>query len=212
VYVTFAPTVFFRVKRAIPEMNAIRSFIAVELPKPIQQQLEGIIKQLKCPHTNALRWVPANNIHLTIKFLGDVSPNNMAMLMDMLKSEVSRQPAFSITVGGLGAYPTPKRPRVVWIGIDAPQKLAELVHLVESETNKLGYANEDRPFSPHLTLGRVSQNATPEQVHQIAEVLAGFNVGELGKAEVNEVVLFKSELRPSGAEYSPLLRVPLQKG
>jgi len=193
-------------------MNAIRSFIAIELPKPIQLQLEGIINQLKGPRTSSLRWVPANNIHLTIKFLGDVSPNNMALLMDMLKSQVSRQPAFSITIGGLGAYPTPKRPRVVWIGIDAPPKLADLVHLVESETTKLGYASEDRSFSPHLTLGRVSQNATPEQVHQVAEVLAGYQVGELGKAEVREVVLFKSELRPSGAEYAPLLRVPLQKG
>jgi 2'-5' RNA ligase len=86
-----------------------------------------------------------------------------------------------------------------------------LVRLVEAETNKLGYMSEDRSFSPHLTLGRVSQNATPEQVHQVAEVLAGFKVGELGKAEVREVVLFKSELRPSGAEYSPLLSVPLKK-
>jgi RNA 2',3'-cyclic 3'-phosphodiesterase len=193
-------------------MNAIRSFIAVELPKPIQQQLEEIINHLKSPRTLAVRWVPAHNIHLTIKFLGDVSPNNMAMLMDKLKSEVSRQPAFTITIGGIDAYPTPKRPRVVWIGIDAPPKLAELVRLVESETAKLGYASEDRPFSPHLTLGRVSQNATPEQVRQVAEVLAGFEVGELGKADVNEVVLFKSELRPSGSEYAPLLRVPLQKG
>jgi RNA 2',3'-cyclic 3'-phosphodiesterase len=192
-------------------MNAIRSFIAIELPKTIQQQLDEIISRLKSRHTSAVRWVPAHNIHLTIKFLGDVSPTNMDMLMNMLKAEVSQQPVFSISVGGLGAFPTPKRPRVLWIGIDAPAQLAGLVHLVEAETVKLGYLSEDRPFSPHLTLGRVSQNATPDQVRQIADALAAEQVGELGRAEVREVVLFKSELRPTGAEYAPLLKVPLQK-
>jgi RNA 2',3'-cyclic 3'-phosphodiesterase len=193
-------------------MNAIRSFIAIELPAAIHQQLDGIIQQLKGPRTSAVRWVPAQNIHLTIKFMGDVSPSNMAMLMNMLKAEVSQQPAFTLSVGGLGAFPTPKRLRVLCIGIDSPPQLVGLVRLVEAETVKLGYLSEDRFFSPHLTLGRVSQNATPDQVRQVADALAGLHVGELGKAEVREVVLFKSELRPSGAEYAPLLRVALKKG
>jgi len=166
---------------------------------------------VKGPRTTAVRWVPPNNIHLTIKFLGDVSPTNMEMLMKMLKLEVSQVPHFSVSVGELGAFPTLKRPRVLWIGIQAPPQLASLVHLVEAETDKLGYVNEERPFSPHLTLGRVSQNATPEQVHQVAEVLAGVQAGELGVFEVNEVVLFKSELRSTGAEYTPLLKVALIK-
>jgi 2'-5' RNA ligase len=192
-------------------MNAIRSFIAIELPKTIQAQLDAIIAQLKGPRTSTVRWVPANNIHLTIKFLGDVSPTNMDMLMKMLKAEVSQLHAFSIHVGNLGAFPTPKRPRVLWVGIEAPTQLTSLVHLVEAETVKLGYLSEDRPFSPHLTLGRVSQNATPEQVHQVAEALSGVQVGSLGTTEVGEVVLFKSDLRPSGAEYTPMLKVALQK-
>jgi 2'-5' RNA ligase len=191
-------------------MDAIRSFVAIELSRSIQQQLAAIIGKLKSPRTQAVRWVPAENIHLTIKFLGDVSPTNMDLLKNMLKVEVSRQNSFTLTVGGMGAFPTPKRPRVIWVGITAPTQLTSLVHLVEAETNKLGYASEERPFSPHLTLGRVSQNATPEQVHLVAEALAGLTVGQLGTAEVREVILFKSELRPSGAEYAPLLKVPLR--
>jgi 2'-5' RNA ligase len=194
------------------DMNAIRSFIAIELPKNIHQQLDHMISQLKSPRTSAVRWVPAHNIHLTIKFLGDVSPTNMQLLMDMLKAEVSQLQTFNIRVAGLGAYPTPKRPRVLWVGVEAPPLLTSLVHLVEAETVKLGYLSEDRAFSPHLTLGRVSQNATPDQVHQIAEALAGMQVGELGTTEVREVVLFKSDLHPSGAEYTPLLKVLLQNG
>ncbi len=190
-------------------MNAIRSFIAIELPVSIQNQLDKIIGQLKGPMTSAVRWVPAQNIHLTLKFLGDVSPGNMDMLMNILRAEVSRQKTFSITVGELGAFPTPHRPRVLWIGISAPSQLITLARLVEGETRKLGYAAEDRPFSPHLTLGRVSQNASPLQVRQVADALAGIKVGSLGNADVREVVLFKSVLTPKGAEYSALLKVPL---
>ena len=185
-------------------MDAIRSFVAIELSRSIQQQLETLIGKLKSPRTQAVRWVPTENIHLTIKFLGDVSPKNMDLLKNMLKAEVSRQHSFSLTIGGMGAFPTAKRPRVIWVGITAPPQFISLVHLVEAECNKLGYANEERPFSPHLTLGRVSQ------VRQVAEALAGLTVGQLGTAEVREVILFKSELRPSGVEYAPLLKVPLR--
>lgn len=191
-------------------MNAIRSFIAIELPVSIQNQLDKIIAQLKSPLTSAVRWVPAQNIHLTLKFLGDVSPGNMDMLMNILRAEVSLQKIFYISVGELGAFPTPRRPRVLWIGVSAPAQLMALARLVEGETRKLGYAAEDRPFSPHLTLGRVSQNASPLQVRQVADTLAGIKVGSLGNAEVREVVLFKSVLTPKGAEYSALLKVPLQ--
>ncbi len=192
-------------------MNAIRSFIAIELPGTIQQKLDEIMSSLKGPRTSTVRWVPAHNIHLTIKFLGDVSPANMDILMKMLKKEVSQLRAFSLSVGSVGAFPTPHRPRVLWVGVTAPPQLGALVRLVEAETEKLGYGPEERPFSPHLTLGRVSQNATPDQVHQVAEALAGLKVGELGLAEVRELVLFKSDLRPAGAEYTALLKVPLLK-
>jgi 2'-5' RNA ligase len=191
-------------------MTAIRSFIAVEMPVSIQEQLDKIIAQLKRPMTGAVRWVPARNIHLTLKFLGDVSPANMAILMNILRAEVSRQKAFSISVGELGAFPSPRRPRVLWIGISAPPQLSVLARLVESETRKLGYTPEERPFSPHLTLGRVSQNAAPLQVRQVADTLAEFKVGHLGDAAVREVVLFKSVLSSQGAEYTALLKVPLQ--
>ena len=191
-------------------MNAIRSFIAIEMPASIQNQLDGIITRLKGPMTGAVRWVPARNIHLTLKFLGDVSPANMTVLMNILRAEVGRQRSFSLSIAGLGAFPTTHRPRVLWVGVEAPPQLSALARLVENETRKLGYSPEERPFSAHLTLGRVSQNASPLEVRQVAETLALIQVGPLGDAAVREVVLFKSVLTPQGAEYSALLKVPLQ--
>ena len=82
---------------------------------------------------------------------------------------------------------------------------------IESETSRLGYPREDRPFSPHLTLGRISQIATPEQIKQISETLAAQTVGELGTTEIHEVTLFRSDLRPTGVEYTPLLKILLRK-
>lgn len=185
-------------------MTVIRAFIAIDLPKSIQDRLAEILEQVKTPDTRAVRWVPAQNIHLTIKFLGDVSPTNLDLLQHLLKVEVSRFRPFEICVSNLGAFPSIRRPRVVWIGVEAPPTLAAMQHAIETETVRLGYAVEDRPFSPHLTLGRVAHNATPDDVHKVAETLVSVKVGELGRAVIDSVRLFRSDLQPGGAIYTPL--------
>jgi 2'-5' RNA ligase len=192
-------------------MNAIRSFIAIELSAAIQQKLDETIRCFKGPRTSAVRWTSAHNIHLTLKFLGDVSPTNIGLVSKMLKALVSQEPVFSLSVSGLRVFPSAHHPRVLWVGVTAPAELFSLVRLVETETSRLGYAREERPFSPHLTLGRVSLNATPDQVRQIGDTLAAQSVGELGTTEVHEVILFRSDLRPNGAEYTPLLKIPLRR-
>jgi RNA 2',3'-cyclic 3'-phosphodiesterase len=190
-------------------MSVIRAFIAIDLPPFIQQKLGEVLDQLKQPGTEAVRWVPAKNIHLTIKFLGDVSQANLEILTKLLKSEVARFHPFEIRVGGLGAFPSMRRPRVVWIGIEAPPTLQSLQRSVEISTVQLGYAAEERPFSPHLTLGRVAHNATPEEVRQVADMLVSLKVGELGTAMVDHVRLFRSDLQPGGAIYTPLFTTAL---
>lgn len=185
-------------------MTVIRAFIAIDLPKPIQDRLADILEQVRTPDTKAVRWVPAQNIHLTIKFLGDVSPSNLDLLRNLLKVEVSRFRPFEICVGNLGAFPSVRRPRVIWVGVEAPPTLAALQRAIETETVRLGYAVEDRPFSPHLTLGRVAHNATPDDVRKVADILVGLKVGELGRAIIDSVRLFRSDLQPGGAIYTPL--------
>jgi RNA 2',3'-cyclic 3'-phosphodiesterase len=193
-------------------MAVIRSFIAIDLPKHIQDPLDRVISDLQSmqPHS-PVRWVPARNIHLTLKFLGEVSSNNLEMLTKILQTEVPRHRCFEIKVGTLGAFPSIHRPRVIWIGVEAPADLMSLQRSIETETTRLGYMAEERPFSAHLTLGRVSHNASPEEVRQIGEGLKGYEVGLLGVNMVERVRLFRSDLEPGGAVYTPLFTIPLAR-
>lgn len=185
-------------------MPVIRAFIAIDMPTDIQKKLDEISNHLqKISHVSAVRWVPARNIHLTLKFLGEVSPTNLELLTKILASEAIKHHTFELSVGGLGAFPAVRRPRVIWVGIEAPQDLTALQHSIETETIRLGYAAEDRAFTPHLTLARISHNASHEDVTQIGDKLADYKVGLLGTVNVNRVVLFKSDLQPGGAIYTP---------
>lgn len=188
-------------------METIRSFIAIELPATIQVELGRVIKQLG-PATRAVRWVPAQNIHLTLQFLGDVEASAVANLQATLKQEAKLRRPFEIHVGQSGAFPNLRRPRVIWIGVQAPPELADLQRGIARALAPLGYPPEDRPFSPHLTLGRVSQHAAPEEIGKLANLLAKTTVGELGICSVHAVQLFRSDLRPTGSIYSRLFEAP----
>lgn len=191
--------------------SVIRAFIGIDLSPEIQKCLEQVTTQLKERLAGIpVRWVPAENIHLTLKFLGDVSLVNIEMLKKLLKAVVPPHPSFEISVGGLGAFPKIHNPRVIWIGLEVPPDLIVLQHSIEVETARLGYAQEERPFSPHLTLGRVSRNASPAEIHKLGEALDAFKVGFLGAARVGEIHLYRSDLKPGGAIYTRLFSVPLE--
>lgn len=194
-------------------MDAIRAFIAIELPREIRQQLDAIERQIQAQageaSHKAVRWVPASNMHLTLKFLGEVSTSNVESLARMLQKEASQHSAFDLSIGGIGAFPNIHRPRVIWVGSEAPAELYTLQKAIDAETRQLGYPAEERPFSPHLTLGRVSQNAHPDEVTQVARVLGEIKIGTLGKVRVDRVHLFRSDLQPSGAVYTSLYNFQL---
>jgi 2'-5' RNA ligase len=193
-------------------MSVIRAFIAIDLTPEIIQRLEQVSAQLRKRLEGVpVRWVPVDNIHLTLKFLGDVSLANVDMLKKILLSEVEGHHAFEISVGGLGAFPSPRRPRVVWVGVEAPAELAAVQNGVESAMARLGYAREDRPFSPHLTLGRVSRNAVGGDERLIGEAIEAIKLGFLGAACVNQVHLYKSDLHPNGAVYTRLFTASLKE-
>ncbi len=184
-------------------MDTIRTFIAIELSADIQAGLNRVLKQLS-PATKAVRWVPAGNIHLTLKFLGDTPVDKVEQLKKAAQEAASKFTPFEIQAGTLGAFPNPRRPRVIWIGVQAPEELSALAAEIETATIPLGFPSEGRPFSPHLTLGRVSHNAAQDEVYRLADVLAKTQVGSLGTARVNGVHLFRSDLRPTGAVYTSL--------
>ena len=189
----------------------LRSFIAVEIPIEIQNAIAHSLASLqKALPKPLIRWVATKNVHLTLQFLGDVSPANLERLADVLKIEANAYEGFTMSVGGLGAFPNPHRARVIWVGLDAPLGLGALQRGVTAASATLGYACEDRPFSPHLTVGRVGQNVTVTDLHRIHENLTATRVGDLGKVPVNAVQIFKSDLRPGGSVYTMLYSLPLK--
>lgn len=190
-------------------MTLLRVFIAVEIPLSIRQAIYDQTESLRGGLGGIVRWVPVENMHLTLKFIGDVSPANVEMITHMLANETKVCKPFSMEVGGLGSFPNAKRARVIWIGIQAPAALASLQRGIEAAATRLGYETEERPFSPHLTIGRVKQPISPADQQKVRAALEETRIGALGSAEVTAVHLFKSELKPGGAEYTRLFSAPL---
>ena len=192
-------------------MSLLRAFIAVEIPTKIHKEIERQTAPLRVVlSTSLVRWVPTSNIHITLKFLGDISVTQVDKLAQILNAEASQHSVFEIQFGGLGVFPNPKRPRVLWVGIQAPAELEALQSQLEAAVAKLGFPVEKRPFSPHLTIGRVKQHVSPTDIQKIRTALEETKVGALGTSTVTAVHLFKSELKPTGAVYTRLHSAPLQ--
>lgn len=192
-------------------MSLLRTFTAVDIPPSIQEALKQKINSLrKVIGDSPVRWVKADTIHLTLKFLGDVSPANVDFLTQMLRAEADSCQAFDISIGGLGSFPNSKQPRVLFIGIQAPAELEALHRGIESATAKLGYESESRPFSPHLTIGRVKQGTPTSDLQKIRHSLEETTIDSLGTARVDSVHLYKSDLKPTGAVYTKLFSAPLR--
>ena len=192
-------------------MNLLRAFIAVEIPVELRQAACTAILPLQNGTGSSIRWVPMENMHLTLKFLGDVSPANIEMLSQMLRAEADLFRCFDLQLGGLGCFPNPKRPRVLYIGIQAPAALEALQRGIESASRRLGYESEERGFSPHLTVGRVKQNVIATQQQAIRRAIEETRIDSLGTARVDSVHLYKSDLRPTGSVYTRLYSAKLKK-
>jgi RNA 2',3'-cyclic 3'-phosphodiesterase len=192
-------------------MSLLRAFIAVELPLEIRQAVCNTTSKVRNELGALVRWVPLENMHLTLKFLGDVSPSNVDLLSQMLRAETDLFNCFDLRLSGLGSFPSLKRPRVIYIGIQAPAVLESLQRGIESDSRRLGYESEERGFSPHLTIGRVKQNVTATEQQTIRRALEETKIDSLGTARVDSIQLFKSDLRPTGSVYTRLYSASLRK-
>lgn len=191
-------------------MSVVRSFIAIDLPDSLFGQLEQVSENLQgLLEGMPIRWIAVPNIHLTLKFLGDVSEKNIPMIKEILKTEAASHKHFEVSVGGFGVFPNFTRPRVIWVGVEAPDELENLQRRIDVETARLGYVPDRRKYNPHLTLGRVSRNANPKEVRSISTVLRKQRVGFLGAVRISEVNLFRSDLGPRGAVYTKMFTAPI---
>lgn len=191
-------------------MSLLRAFIAIDIPPEIKQAISSQTASLRKESGRAVRWVDMKNIHLTLTFLGEVSGANLDLLTQTLRAECAQTASFTVSVEGLGCFPNPRRPRVLWIGLVAPPELSRLQRHVEASTTRLGYAPEDKPFSPHLTIGRVREQASPAELEILRSLLEQTTIASLGTFSIEEVHLYKSDLKPEGPIYTRLATARLE--
>lgn len=195
-------------------MTTWRAFIAVDLTPEMRTQLDSLTGRMRrLTGQQTLRFAAASGIHLTLKFLGEISTDLAGGLHAVLDEAASRVRPFPVRVRGVGCFPSSRQPRVLWVGLeDHGGDLRTLQQAVETGSARLGLPKEDRPFSPHLTLARVRRDAGPEAAACVRFVLESEAGLDLGEMPIEAIHLFRSELRPSGAVYSRLHTAALGAG
>ena len=193
-------------------MENVRCFVAIELESDITAALGTLLARLRgAPAARLARWVAPQSIHLTLQFLGQVPAGRVAELEQALARACREAAPFEIAVGGLGCFPSPSRPRVIWVGVEEPTgALQRLQVAVERELARLGFRPEARAFTPHLTLARVRDPVSSRERAELGAWIRSQAAGALGRMRVGQVCLMRSELRPAGAVYTRLAAAPLR--
>ncbi len=186
----------------MPEL--IRTFIAIELPKAVQDALAEVEARLK-KEKPPVRWVAPDKIHVTLHFLGEIPPAEVEAISAMTVRVAAEAAPFEIEATGTGVFPNSNRPRVIWVGIDGDMEKLEALHAsLGRELAALGFPPEKRPFSPHLTMGRVRDHSSPSEARALGTAVARLEVPSLGRWHVDQILVIRSDLRPEGPLYSPL--------
>jgi 2'-5' RNA ligase len=192
-------------------MSLIRAFIAIELPVELRPELAALETLLKKNSPLVIKWVDPASIHVTLKFLGDTSDAIIdKLLLAMAESVVGITP-FVLETRQLGEFPSIDRPKVIWVGVNGElDKLARLRDNIEKNTEVLGFKREFRPFSPHLTLGRVRDGARLNEIQRIGKLINETTFTALHNIDVKHINLLKSQLTAAGAIHTVIGTVKLK--
>lgn len=185
--------------------DTIRAFIALELPQEIKQAIADYVTPLRALD-KGVSWTKAENVHLTLKFLGDTPKQQIEKVAAALREICASFAPIAAEIAGAGVFPNEHRPRVLWIGMkESSGKLAELAQRIESECRRLGFEKEERAFTPHLTIGRVKEGKAANVVKALRE--SPFPARQI---VFEECVLMKSELHAKGSIYTALEKTALR--
>ena len=189
-------------------MNQIRAFLAIELPASIKREIQLFQNKLQ-ENGQGISWVKVSNLHITLKFLGDIDWNQQQAITTILPEVCRNLLPFSISVAKTGFFPNIKRPRVLWVGCsNSKNKLVQVFTAIDSSLADIGFEPEKRLFSPHLTIGRIKQLESTALLVSQMQKNSDFSAGRF---QVSEIKLIKSQLHPSGAIYTPLAEFQLGK-
>lgn len=187
--------------------QTIRTFIAVEIDRRVRRDAAKLIEKLAAAAVE-VKWVEPENLHSTLKFLGDVSLKDTARICQAVQKAAAEVEPFELAIGGVGAFPAPGRPRTVWIGSRSDEDSMSALHQrLESRLAKLGFRKDSRRFAAHLTIGRVRRGGPG--LSELARLIEENAQCEIGKTTVREVVVFSSQLGREGPTYHPLGRAKL---
>ena len=198
--------------------RAIRLFVAIELPPPwlqavgeLQSRMHAALEAEADLRDARVRWVKPNGVHLTLKFIGEVAPDRLDAIKGQLAAAVPEPPGIELTFSRAGSFSDQRSPRVIWGGIETPQReqLYALAASIETWLAAAGVARERRGFTPHLTLARLPQELPDAIRSRIAEVTTAIRAPEIPPFVVQTVSLMQSHLGPSGARYERLMVYPI---
>jgi 2'-5' RNA ligase len=188
----------------------IRSFIAIELPEEAKEGLARLKKELERDEHKFVKWVDPRGIHLTLKFLGNIPSKQVAEITEAIEGAAQGISPFHLEIGGLGAFPSLKQVRVLWVGISGEvEKLSRLQQNIDSALAALRFAKEERSFVPHLTLARIRQGASPLERRSFGELVGSTTFEDKYHVTVESISLMRSQLTPAGAIYTRLSLVGL---
>src|SRR4030065_2894829 len=186
----------------------MRCFIAIELPEAVKSTLSGIEEGLKKSKAD-VRWVKPDNIHLTLKFFGNIEDKKTEKIIEIMENICSQYAPFTIKIKGMGTFPNIKSPRVLWVGIEGNDTLKTLQEEIEKGMESIGFEREDRAFTAHLTLGRFRSSIEKEGLLKAVKLHEKDTF--VGSINVQSLSLIRSDLHPEGARYSKIIDIPLGK-
>ncbi len=189
-------------------MEKIRTFIAVRLSSPVTKQAAVLIRKLKASGAT-VRWVESDQLHLTLKFLGDVLNTQIPALCNCISSIARNHSPLDIDCQTAGAFPAVERPRTVWLGFSESPELVALQKEIDEGMYEMGFAPDRRRYQPHVTIGRVRQGGRTQ--HDLSELLKQHADFKAGISRIDEVIVFASFLDKMGPSYDVLGRAPLSK-
>ena len=188
----------------------LRLFIAVELPPKVVRHLTDIVGSLRAARMHGIRWVNLQGVHLTLKFLGSTPVEQVSPITGAISAAADGVPPFTVHVHGLGAFPGMHAPRVLWTAIQGDlDPLMALQRKVEEELERVGFDSDNRPFSPHLTLGRVRERLEAQDIERLARASGPIQHMDPVPLRVRTISLMESRLTGSGAVYRRKSRISL---
>ena len=185
-----------------PGVKRLRSFIAITVPSAVIQVLDDAVKSLDSYIGESVRWVRTEGIHLTLKFMGDIEAGMVDRVLEAMPAVASQFSPFELAITGLGVFPNPRRPRVLWSGVHGEMEtLAALQLAIDDALGELGLRKEQRAFSPHLTLGRVRRDVADGQLRRIGQLVEGGELSGAPSWTADSVNLMRTELDPAGSRH-----------